>query len=80
MGSVFILNRAAREGLIEKVTLKQIRLKLGKGANPMEKGEKSTVRGGHGQCKGPEAGVLSVAREGQMRGSQSEMRSEEARP
>lgn len=48
MGSISILNRAAREGLTEKVTLKQIRLKLGKGANPMEKGERSTVRGGNG--------------------------------
>lgn len=59
MGSVSILNTVARKGLTEKVTLEQIRLKLGKGANPMEKGEKSTVGRAHGRCKGPEAGVCS---------------------
>lgn len=47
MGSVSILNSVARKGLTEKVTLEQIRLKLSKGANPMEKGEKGTVGGGH---------------------------------
>ena len=31
MGSVSILNRVDREGLTEKVTSEQIRLKLGKG-------------------------------------------------
>lgn len=80
MGNVSILNRVAREGLTEKVTLEQIRLKLGKGANPLGKGEKSTVGRGNGQRKGPAAGVCLVAGEERMRGSQSEMRSEGAGP
>lgn len=43
MGSVSILNRVTREGLTEKVTLEQIWLKLGKGANHVGKWKKRTL-------------------------------------
>lgn len=37
------LNRVTREGLTEKVTLEQIWLKLGKGANHVDKWKKRTL-------------------------------------